>query len=111
PTSAAARDGHGHWGTSAAPTPVLRPPQVRFLMRALLPYSVVRQGPPGLLVLKSSSVGGPPGRVVVVVPLMIVVVVLVVVDVVVVLGVVVVVVVVVVGGVAPNAVCQAAANC
>src|SRR5215831_1763912 len=105
--------GIGPSGTRSAPPPRLRPPQVRFLMRALLPSSVVPQGPPGVLVLKSSSVGGAPGRVVVVVPpLMVVVVVLVVVDVVVVLGVVVVVlVVVVVGGVAPNAVCQASASC
>src|SRR5262249_33717700 len=101
-------------GTRSEPPPRLRPPQVRFLMRALLPSSVVPQVPPGVLVLKSSSVGGAPGRVVVVVPLMVVVVVLMVVDVVVglvVVVIVVVVVVVVVGGVAPNAVCQAAASC
>src|SRR5262245_2181285 len=103
--------GIGPSGTRSAPPPMLRPPQVRFLMRALLPSSVLPQVPLGVLVLKSSSVGGAPGRVVVVVPLMVVVVVLVVVDVVVGLVVVVVVVVVVVGGVAPNAVCQAAANC
>src|SRR5262245_32704149 len=95
--------GIGPSGTRAAPPPRLRPPQVRFLMRALLPSSVVPQVPPGVRVRKSSSGGGAPGRVVVVG--------LVVVVVVVGLVVVVVVVVVVVGGVAPNTECQSLANC
>jgi hypothetical protein len=103
--------GIGPSATTEPPPPMFRPPQVRFLMRALLPSSVVPQVPPGVLVLKSSSVGGAPGRVVVVVPAMVVVVVAgrLVVDVL--LVVVVVGRLVVVVGVAPNAVCQAAANC
>src|SRR5262249_29494703 len=104
--------GIGPSATTEPPPPMFRPPQVRVLMRALLPSSVVPQGPPGVRVLKSSSVGGAPGRVVVVVPAMVVVVAgRLVVDVLLVVVVAGRLVVVVVVGVAPNAVCQAAANC
>src|SRR5262245_65434259 len=55
--------GIGPSGTRSAPPPRLRPPQVGVLMRALLASSVVPQGPPGGLALRSTRVGGGPGRV------------------------------------------------
>jgi hypothetical protein len=52
-------------GRMEPPSPMFRPPQVRFLMRTLLPRSVLPQVPPGTPVVKSRN--APPTDMVVVV--------------------------------------------
>src|SRR5262245_7313906 len=47
--------GVGASGTTVPPPPMFRPPQVRFLMRTLLPSSVLPQVPPGVPVVKSRN--------------------------------------------------------
>jgi hypothetical protein len=54
--------GIGPSGTRPAPPPRLRPPQVRFLITALLAFSVLPQTPPGMLVVNSRN--APPTAVV-----------------------------------------------
>src|SRR5262245_2537577 len=46
-------------GMFPMPPPMFRPPQVRFLMRTLLPSSVLPQVPPGVPVVNSRN--APPG--------------------------------------------------
>src|SRR5262245_52201948 len=47
--------GVGASGTTVPPPPMFRPPQVRFLMRTLLPSSVLPQTPPGVPVVNSRN--------------------------------------------------------
>jgi hypothetical protein len=60
-----APSGVGPSGRFEPPPPTLRPPQVRFLMRPPVPFSVLPQMPPGVPVVKSRN--APPTETVVVV--------------------------------------------